>query len=173
MPRGQKTCASCGKIVGPRTWQCPACGLGFTLRGIKKPDIDVTAKPARSKAAPSDRLWSLVELYDGDDELDVRKRYAMEGQTWQSKCGRYRIREQFTFMRVRLTDHFSKCVYLFRLDNARWNIVRPKGRFRTPLAAIRRMMKDSSGLKVKATTRLEKLQVRVAALQKQKSTLTI
>ena len=43
-------------------------------------------------------------------------------------------------------------------------IVTPKGRFKTPLAALRRMLKDSNGQKVKATTHEERLAIRVAEI---------
>ncbi len=172
MPRGRKTCPKCKAENGPRAWNCSSCGHGFTLRGVKKPDLNVTANPARSDAAkpdPKQRLWNLVTLYEGDDEIRARGHYQMEGRTWQSKCGHYRIREQFTFMGINLREHFSRCVYLLKLDRIGWNVIQPKGKFKTPLAAIRRMLKDSNGEKAKATTRAEKLEVRVSKITKRKT----
>jgi len=172
MPRGSKTCPKCQTITGPRAWNCPKCGLGFILRGEKKPDLDVTANPPRSSGKLSEvkkRLWNLVEPYNGEDDRRSRKKYQMEGRTWQSKCGRYRIREQLTFMGVNMAEHYSKCVYLLKVGYGGWNIVRPKGRFKTPLAAIRRMVKDTNGQKAKATTKAEKLKVRVAQITNKES----
>ncbi len=167
MPRGSKTCAACGQANGPRSWNCSACGKGFIVKGLQKPDMDVTAHPPRSDPdAAKQRLWNLVEVYD--DALK-RKKHKIEGRTWQSKCGQYRIQERLTFMGVRIADHYSKCVHLLRKVGGEWTLVRPKGKFKTPLAAIKRMVKDSNGQKVKATTKQEKLAVRVAALNRQES----
>lgn len=173
MARGKKTCKSCGKTSGPRSWSCKSCGAGFIVKGVQKPnrDMDVTVNTARcdaDKPDPTQRLWSLVELYSGVDEALARKKYGMEGRTWASKCGHYRIREQFTFMGVNMQEHFSKCVYLLKRSVNGWDVVRPKGRFKAPLAAIRRMIKDSNGKKVKATTRAERLEMRVSELAKRR-----
>jgi hypothetical protein len=72
-------------------------------------------------------------------------------------------------MGVNMKEHFSKCVYLLFFVDGRWEKVRPKGRFKTPLAALRRLVKHANGQKVKATTRQERLQVRVAEIQKKES----
>ena len=169
MPRGVKTCPKCKATTGPRSWNCPQCGHGYVVAGVQKPDMDaVTANPSRLntvKADYKDRLWNLVELYEGDDDVRARKRYNMEGRTWQSKCGQYRIREQFTFMGVNMTAHFSKCVYLLKLRDNLWDVVRPKGHFRTPLAALRRMLKDTNGKKPKATTNRDRLRLRVSQMR--------
>jgi len=172
VPRGQKTCNSCGKASGPRSWTCLNCGKGFTVKGIKKPDLDVTTQPARSSTpqeATKQRLWNLIEQYEGDDDQDYRRRYKVQGKTWQSKCERYRIREQHTFMGVNMKEHYSKCVHLLKFDGSSWEIVRPKGKFKTVFAAIKRMVKDSNGDKARATTRAEKLDIRVAELTKRES----
>jgi len=168
----KKKCGHCGANNGPRSWTCSACGKGFTLRGIKKPDLDVTANPAGLSSAKPDnnaRLWNLVEIYDGHDDKHARKRYGAEGETWQSKCGHYRISEQNTFMGVVMTDHYSRCVRLLFFQEGSWDIVRPKGRFKTPLAAIRRMVKHSDGQKVKATTHEERIQARADQILKRES----
>ena len=146
MPRGSKTCPGCQEITGPRAWNCPKCGHGYTLRGTTKPDVDVTAKQAGS--TPNEdvksRLWNLVEPCTDPLESATRKEYHMEGRTWDSKCGKYRIREQLTFRGVRMEDHYSKCVHLFKRRREQWESVRPKGRFKTPLAALRMMVLDTN-----------------------------
>jgi ribosomal protein L40E len=165
----KKKCERCGEDNGPRSWNCQQCGFGFTLRGEKKPDLDVTSKPARSDDAqsnPKRRLWNLVELYEGDDDKRRRKKYGVKGRTWQSKCGRYRIREQLTFMGVDMAKHYSKCVYLLKWEGAMWEIVRPKGRFKTLLAAIRRMVKDVEGRQLVATTKRDQMDIRIAELNR-------
>ena len=70
-----------------------------------------------------------------------------------------------------MSEHFSKCVYLLKYDEESntWEIVRPKGKFKTPLAAIRRMVKDSNGKKAKATTHAERVEVRVAQITKKET----
>lgn len=173
MPRGQKTCNVCGKSVGPRSWSCSGCGSGFIIQGIQKPDIDPasdTPNPARLNVKPTakQRLWNLMELYDEEDDQRFRKRYDVEGKTWQSKCGCYRVREQFTFMGVDMQANFGKCVYLLKKRGNTWDVVKPKGKFGTVFAAIRRMVKDSNGQKVKATTRAEKLDIRVSKMMGRK-----
>lgn len=170
MPRGSKTCPSCKTVTGPRAWNCPSCGHGFTLRGKKKPDRDVTPEAARLTPAEEakQRLWNLIEPYEGDDDLEYRERYETEGQTYQSKCGTYRIREQFTFMGVNMREHFSKCIYLLRRERHGWIVMRPKGHFKTILAALRRMATDMNGNEPKPTNNKEKLAKRVKERMKKK-----
>jgi hypothetical protein len=149
-----------------------SCGHGFTLKGVKKPDLDVTAEPARSctpQESAKQRLLNLIELYDGEDDQTYRRTYGVAGRTWQSKCGQYRIREQHTFMGVNMEEYYSKCVHLLKRERDKWEPVRPKGKFRTVLATIKRMVKDSNGQKAKATTRAEKLDIRVAQITNRKS----
>ena len=175
MPRGQKTCNSCGTATGPRAWACPKCGVGFVIRGEKKPDMDPSDVPAKTsrlsekRDALKKRLWNLVEVYDGKDEKLAREKYDMTGQTWQSKCGSYRVREQYTYMGVDMKEHFSKCVYLLKWNGDMWEVVRPKGVFRSPLAALRRMVTDQNGKKPKATTKKEKLAIHTSRRMNRKA----
>ena len=39
MPRGKKVCSNCSTEVGVRTRNCPNCGTGFIIQGVKQPDI--------------------------------------------------------------------------------------------------------------------------------------
>jgi ribosomal protein L40E len=176
MPRGTKVCPKCGVHNGPRAWNCDykkgGCGFGFTLRGEKKPDLDLNAvtpeqaKSDRPQTSLSLRLWNLVEPCD---ESEVRKQYDMKGQSWQSKCGKYRIREQYTFMGVNMKEHYAKCIYLLKNVDGSWERLRPKGRFKSHLAALKRMVKDQKGQKPKATTHKERLEEHIALKAKRKS----
>lgn len=40
--RGVKYCTECSCGTGPRSKYCPNCGMGFTIKGVKYPDVDVT-----------------------------------------------------------------------------------------------------------------------------------
>jgi hypothetical protein len=103
-----------------------------------------------------------VERYNGLDDQQLRTKYDIVGRTWQSLCGCYRIRENKTFMGVDMSSHYSRCVYLLKFSEGRWDIVRPKGRFKTPIAAIKRMIIDKDGGKPKATTQQEKTELQIA-----------
>lgn len=163
MPRGSKLCQYCNFANGPRSWACANCGKGFVIKGERKPDVPVQpSKSPISTDQTKQRLWSLVERYNGVDDRQLRAKYDIAGRTWQSLCGRYRIREHKTFMGVDMAKHYSRCVYLMKRSADGWDMVRPKGRFRTVSAAIRRMIIDQEGGKPKATTQKEKTEVQIA-----------
>ena len=45
MPRGSKTCASCGHTCGPRAYECPSCNTSFNIKGTKKaPKVKIVRK---------------------------------------------------------------------------------------------------------------------------------
>ena len=49
MPKGQKTCPSCGKTCGCRSLSCPHCDASFGLESKAKKPIPKPPKRKRSK----------------------------------------------------------------------------------------------------------------------------
>jgi hypothetical protein len=178
MGRGQKQCQHCGAFVGPRAWACNVCGKGFVIQGELKPDIDVIAatqthNDSQTKPLAKQRLWDLVIPCDDEIERRFRKKYQSAGSSWISKDGRYRIREQNTFMQVNMQEHYTHCVYLLKYHGCEWCLVQPKGRCKTPLAAIKRMVLDINKSKPQATTKEEKIQAKIKLRQGRKSKLQL
>lgn len=61
-----------------------------------------------------------------------------------------------------MKEHYSKHVRILSLQDYGWRIVRPKGKFKTPLAALKRLNEILEGKKPKATTRKQLLSIKVA-----------
>lgn len=138
--RGKKSCPRCKKDCGARSWNC-SCGAGFVIKGIQKPDVDVTAQPARSAPRRADKLLNLIEPYDAAEETERRGKYDIKGETWQSKDGKYIIRKTIVFMGVQIAEHFGNPYTVLSREANGLELIRPNHSFQSLNGAIRAMIK--------------------------------
>ena len=135
MPRGQKTCKNCGATCGPRSFTCPKCGAGFTIKGVQQqqaaPTTTSVDKPATSEFDP----FKYIE--DTEYPMGKLRHYGPEFKVWASLDRMFHIRYYTHFDGVDLCE--TKNFVLVKNDGN----FSPISRHKNLAAAVRRMLKES------------------------------
>jgi len=153
MARGEKFCGGCNHRCGPRSWQCPACGKGFIVKGFQHPNITPQERAAEVQDARQglDRterkqLMALVQTCRDTHEISVRRKYyGKKSRTWESLDGSYRIRFGPVFLGVSIKLDDNKPYRLLYQRNGEWRPVVGKNRFKKLWVAIRQMARFQNG----------------------------
>ena len=143
--RGEKFC-SCGCSNGVRSFQCKSCGKGFTIQGVKQPDIqsktinklkevipkpielpNIITKPKNIKKNIKKRDKPSQYIKKCSDENELSK----YSRVWDSINGRYRIRLNPKVFGVNMTSYGKYQLLEFCLDY--W---KPIDRFTTLKSAV-------------------------------------
>ena len=153
MGRGEKFC-SCGVRAGVRQYNCFSCGKGFTIQGIKQPDIKPKTivveyikspkspksnniqelpKPSKvitkskniKKKLPRDKISQYIKKCSDENELSKYKK------VWESLNGHYRIRLSPTMFEISMSPFGKFQLLEFCLDY--W---KPIDRFTTLKQAV-------------------------------------
>ncbi len=166
--RGRKVCQNCQEINGVRARNCVHCGKGFCIKGFQHPDIIVddivldkvnkTRKQYQEKKKKEkETLTSLVDRYFGEDDKRRREKHDIEGRTWQTKCGRYRVCERLTFMGVNIKSGFEKPFYIYKHGTDDWEPIKPNHRFKSLKKALMKIYQLVKGKRfAKPTSQKEK-----------------
>lgn len=113
MPKGSKTCPSCGHNCGPRSFVCVKCGSPFTFKNGSKPtqaDIRLSIDRAKEKSKvvadteineEPKYLRELSEYFISvEPTLREKELYGNKVNVYESKCGKYRARQYSHFFSV-------------------------------------------------------------------------
>lgn len=153
--RGEKFCSTCKGRNGPRAFQCVHCGKGFIVKGQQQPDVNPADREAEAKETRQTgldrterkRLLALVETCRERKEAATRiKFYGKKSKTFQSLCGKYRIRYCPEFMGVSVKLDDNRPFSLLKLTTFGWEPVNlEKYRFKKLWTAIKTMVAFQQG----------------------------
>jgi len=116
MPRGQKECPNCHEKCGPRSFVCPKCGTGFTIKGEQHHDIQNIEKKS------DEELHLAKYVKDCQDEHEKKiclKYFGENALTMESHCGLYRIRYCPEFEGIKL----GKMYKLMHITDDGWRVI--------------------------------------------------
>ena len=121
MAKGKKVCSNCGTETGPRAHNCKECGQGFVVQGVLQPNISMKHTP--KKIVNEMEYTKIQELFYLVEDPAGRAAYGPNSQTWESECGRYRIRHCEELMGVSLGEDKCYRVLIRDGDSNWWDIL--------------------------------------------------
>lgn len=145
MPKGSKTCKSCGTITGPRAFQCPNCQTPFVIKGILSDLKSPQFRPSKAVEEDMLKVTDFMEKVDyTNDPVNIRC-FDGNAKVWETPDGKYRIRYAETFMGIQV-GHERPYTLLAKNSNPRstidWDFLH---RFKTMHRALRGLRRLLNG----------------------------